>query len=86
MESRELVFFDGVSTYGHANGIIQLDLTATRLTADKSGVTANNMPIGDLRCSITTAIALRDAINHALDMAGEAARQAASGEADPKPN
>lgn len=84
VDKREFVFFDNVETYGHLSGVIQVDLTAVRLTGGKEGVAASTVPVCDLRCSISGALALRAAIDEALKMAQDAARNADT--ETPKPN
>lgn len=62
------IYFDAVSTFSNADGVVRLALVAERLTL----TSANDQPVrelvtvGQLRCSVFAAVNLRDALNAAL--------------------
>ena len=74
------VYFDGVSAIGQRNGAIQLELVASTLEpTEDGGVEVRHVTTAHLRCSPTAAVDLAQAIEKALKMISEAAKQSSAG-------
>lgn len=68
-EVAPFIYCDGVATYGHNSGIIQIELAAnTIVPLGGNGTRVDVMITGHLRCSVAAAQQLRDSITRALDM------------------
>lgn len=69
-----ILFFDAAPVFGHANGIIELTLTARVLgQRDNSSVQTDINAVAHLRCSAAAAQNLCDALDRALDLLKAAA-------------
>ncbi|MFN8704910.1 MAG: hypothetical protein ACK5X0_22685 [Rhodospirillales bacterium] len=63
------LYFDGVSAFGHINGAIQIEMSASVLDAtEDGGVKVRRVTTGHLRCSPSAAADLAQAIGKALEM------------------
>jgi hypothetical protein len=68
-EVAPFVYFDGVATYGHNSGMIQLELAANTLIPQGGAGTRVDVVItAHLRCSTAAAASLRECIDRALKM------------------
>lgn len=69
-DTAPFLYFDAASTYGHLNGVLQMELTAHSLNPGSAGmVVVQHVVTAHLRCSVAAAINLRDALNQAIEMA-----------------
>ena len=67
-ERAPVIYFDGVSCFGHHNGAIQIELAANLLMPVGAGVRVDLVQTAHLRCSVAAALALREALDKALAM------------------
>jgi hypothetical protein len=67
-ERAPVIYFDGVSCFGHHNGAIQIELAANLLMPVGPGVRVDVIQTAHIRCSPAAAIALREALDKALAM------------------
>ena len=70
-----IVYFDHALSFGHLNGVVQVELAANiihYLAADKTALDLTTT--GHLRCSIATAKLLRDALDAVINLAEGAAQ------------
>lgn len=67
-ERAPVIYFDGVSCFGHHNGAIQIELAANLLMPVGAGVRVDVIQTGHIRCSPAAAAALREALDKALAM------------------
>jgi hypothetical protein len=75
-ERAPLIYFDGVSCFGHHNGAIQIELAANLLMPVGAGVRVDIIQTGHIRCSPAAAVALREALDKALAMYQQGQQQA----------
>jgi hypothetical protein len=76
-ERAPLIYFDGVSCFGHHNGAIQIELAANLLLPVGAGVRVDVIQTGHIRCTPAAAIALREALDKALAMMQQGQQQPA---------
>jgi hypothetical protein len=77
-EQAPFVYFDGVACMGTYNGAIQLELAANTLMPDGASVRVDVLQTAHLRCSPAAAADLRNAIDKALEMLQQGAKQVAA--------
>lgn len=61
-----ILYFDGVSNFGHNGGVVTLTLGAARYLLDNGEIAHDVVAVGHLRCTIGAAHELREAIDSAL--------------------
>ena len=66
------IFFEMTPALGHTNGIINLTLSANRVTVGPNGVINEQVVVAYLRGNIQAALSLRRAIDDALLLAAPA--------------
>jgi hypothetical protein len=61
------IFYEGASTFGHTNGVINLTLSASRTCVGPDGAVKNDLVVvAYLRGNLQAALSLREAIDKAL--------------------
>jgi hypothetical protein len=74
------VFFDGVATFGHSNGMIRIELGAGVLDPAKDGsVNIRHVTTAHLRCNLGAARDLAECLRKAIEMAEAPAPVPATG-------
>lgn len=73
------LYFDHVVSFGHINGVIQLELSANILTPIQKGVEVQITPVARLRCNVPAAADVLQAIQNALEMAQQAQQGGSTG-------
>jgi hypothetical protein len=68
IEQAPLIYFDGVASYGVYNGAVQIELVANVIVPDGDVTRIDVLMTTHLRCTPAAAIALRNAIDGALEM------------------
>lgn len=67
-EQAPFIYFDGISTYGTNKGAIHVELSAGIILPEETGTRVDVLITAHLRCSPAAAVALRDAIDRALEI------------------
>lgn len=61
-----IIFFDGATNFGNAQGVINVTLAASRRLAQNQAIAQDAVAVAFLRCSIPAATELRHALDQAL--------------------